>query len=185
MKKRLVFLIAAIGMLLPLVASSQRVQPVQQLAVYDADGKRVAPVSAIGNIYGRNVPEVVLKLDDVLISLLVFRDGFLAMGSRVVWESTNCTGTPFLLSVQGPKSSLPLSGLGLPGNTVYGLNGPAQTIAVRSYSEEAATWQRGGAPPQFTCTSWGPFTIDPPVLTYPAKPVVDLTVLFKPPFSVR
>jgi hypothetical protein len=183
MTKRIVVSLAAIGVLLALTASGQKLRPTQQLTVYDADGKKVGVIAGGDYTDSEFLPLVPFKVDDVPFMLLVFRDGF--VGYRVVvWESANCSGTPFLtLSNPSAPSSLPRVGVGLPGSTVYVEDGPARTITAGSYS----TYPFPGAnqppwiPSQCTRAQVFPWT----AMAVPARALIDMDTLFKPPFTVR
>jgi len=184
MTKRVTAFLAAIGTAFLLTAYAQRLRSPQQLAVYDADGKKVGVVTGAEHVYGAFLPAVPFKVDQVPLFLQVFRDGFVGQ-SVVAWESTDCSGTPFLtVGAPGdfrPPSALPLVGVGLPGNTVYVEDGPPRTINVRSYS----TFPLQGPPP------WPPHRCVLPGITpwtrvsVPARPLIDMNTEFRPPFTVR
>ncbi len=185
MKKRMVIMLAAIAALILLTASFQRLQPTQQLTVYDADGRKVGPIAGAEWTFGVLLPLVSLKIDGVPMMLFVFRDSFVGHVS-VVWESTNCSGTPFLPTGDEDfvmsKSPLPFVGVGVPGNTVYVEDSTVNMITVRSYSTMPLNGPRDrpALPPRCEQAS-APFTRR----SLPAKALLDLNTQFKPPFSVR
>lgn len=185
MKRQLVILIAAIGALPLLAASFQRLQPTQQLTVYDADGKKVGIVSGGDDAYSEFLPLVSFKVDSVPFMLFVFREGFVA-AEAVLWESPNCSGVPYIPSgiVGYPteRSSLPLVAVGIPGSTVYVENGAPQSVTVRSYSTIPLGAPRDRPALPTRCESQiTPWTR----VVVPARALIDMNTLYKPPFSVR
>ena len=181
MTKRIIVSLAAMGLLLPLAASAQKLRPVQQLAVYDADGKKVGVVTGAESAFGEFVPLAPFKVDDVPFMLLVFREG-ISGKKNVVWETADCSGTPSLTFFSPQRGSLPLVGVGLPGSTVYVEDGPARTITVRSFSTPPVPLD-GRFPQPSQCYSQGftPWS----EASVPARPLIDMNTLFKPPFTVR
>ena len=186
MTKRIIVSLAAIGLLLPLAASAQKLRPVQQLTVYDADGNRVGVIIGAETEYDAFHPLVPFKVDDVPFMLSVFRDGFAAQ-EVVVWESTDCSGAPFI-PIGTPdypitRSSLPIVALGVPGSTVYVEDGAVTTIGVRSYSTMPINAPRNVPPLPTRCAAPG---IVPWIRqVVPARALIDMNTLFKPPFTVR
>lgn len=185
MKKRVVLFLAGIGTLILLTASFQRLQPTQQLTVYDADGKKVGVVTGGDPVGGSFRPLVPLKIDGIALMLGVLRDGFTGHAT-IAWESTDCTGTPFL-QITSPgytsqPSSFPLVGVGLPGNTVYVEDGPVRPIAIRSYSTIPL---QGPGTPLHQCVR-PQAEYDPYIrVSAPARPLIDMNTLYTPPFTVR
>jgi len=72
MTRRLIALLAAIGILYVLTAWAQKLHAPQQLAVYDADGKKVGVVTGAEHVYGAFLPAVPFKVDQVPLFLQVF-----------------------------------------------------------------------------------------------------------------
>lgn len=185
MKKRLVILLGAIGTLVLLTTSFQRIQHTQQLTVYDAEGKKVGSVGAVEYIYSQALPQVLGKVQDVPFMLYVFRDGFIGVGT-VVWESTDCSGTPLItLSTDNPPSSMPRVAIGLPGCTAYVENGPARTVTVGSFSSDAVPGIDKRFPNPSQCIPASVLPVAWTRLVTPARPLIDLNTQFKPPFTVR
>jgi hypothetical protein len=92
------------------------------------------------------------------------------------YESTDCSGTPFLdaLSVVAPghvSTLLASTAIGAPGRTVYVAvpYGWARSIRVRSFSMNE------------TCYFAEPFT----KRVMAARPLADLTTHFPPPFHIQ
>lgn len=183
-KKRLVILFAAIGTVLILTASFQRIQPTQQLTVYDSEGKKVGVVISAGSAYSEFVPLVPFRIGEPPIILYVFRDGFVA-DTVVGWESANCSGAPVIPfgtpDYPPTPSSLPLVAVGIPGSTVYVEAGVPRTITLRSVST-APLWTRDTPSLPTKCVQRVyPWT----GLAVPTRPLIDMNTLYKPPFSVR
>jgi hypothetical protein len=182
MRKRVLALAAAMGMVFLLTAYARNLFSPHQLAVYDAYGKRVGLVS--GATSGK--PMVSFKFQDVPFMLLVLRDGFQA--SLVVWESTDCSGQPFIPTGGDPypfsPSSLPIVAVAMPGNTVYVEDGTPRSITARSYSTYPGHPGPGGSPGSWPQCAESP--AQPWVLTsVPARPLVDMNSYFTPPFTVH
>lgn len=185
MKKQFAGVLLAIGVLFLITAFAQSTHSPQQLAVYDSNGKRVGAVVGGEYTFGSFLPMVPFKVQGVPMMLLVFQDSF-AGHDAPVWESTDCSGNPFIPSgtpgyVLSP-SSLPLAVVGVPGNTVYVQDGAARSIVVRSSSTLPlnAPFGRPGLPPQ--CEPWN---APSPRTVVPARALVDLNTQFNPPFAVR
>jgi len=171
------------GMVFLLTAYAKNLYSPQQLAVYDAYGKRVGVVS--GGMHGTLgfKPIVSFKFQDVPFMLLVYRDGFHV--AEVFWESTDCSGQPFIpvAASSSSQSSLPVVAVAMPGSTVYVEDGPARPIAVRSHSTYPGYPVPGGGPslpPQ--CVEYLPYGVATAV---PARPLVDMKSYFTPPFTVH
>lgn len=186
MTKRLIPVIAAIGTLFLVAALAQKPSATQQLAVYDADGKKVGDVTGAQIAWGQFLPQVSFKVESVPFMLLVFRDGF-AQNNEVVWESTDCSGAPFVLgdvwygqSLPGP---MPVVAVGLPGSTVYVEDGPARAITVRSYSTQPVPGLYPSFGPSQCEESTRPLSSS--LQTIPARPLINIDTKFKPPFTVR
>jgi len=100
-----------------------------------------------------------------------------------LWESTDCTGVAYLsvnTSLSGPSnhyipSSSPAIAVGPPGSTVYVENGPPVLKTFHSNSV--------GARATSACVDLDPFPLY--TVSVPARPLVDMNTLYKPPFTVR
>lgn len=191
MAKRVVIPLAAIGILFLLTAYAQRSQihPTQQLTVYDADGKRVGAVVGGHIVFGEFLPLISFRVDGVPFMLFVFRDSLTA-SEIPVWESTDCSGAPFIpFGIPGlpiERSSLPLIAVGLPGTTVYVEDGLPRIITQRSYSTSPSA---GPTPPQSLLdllpTRCQAYAIPSAREAVPARALVDMNTFYTPPFSVR
>ena len=190
MTKRVMAVAAAMGLVFLLTAYARNLFSPHQLAVYDAYGKRVGVVSGARGAFGGTgsgfKPIVSFKFQDVPFMLMVYRDGFQAT-EGVVWESTDCSGQPFIRPGIQPgypfsPSSLPVVAVGIPGSTVYVENGPARSITVRSFSTSRIQLD-GRFPEPSRCYSDGftPYS----VMAVPARPLVDMNDHFTPPFTVH
>jgi len=185
MKGRVTTFVAVIGILFLVAALAQRPHPIEQLAVYDSDGRRVGPVAGGEDAIGGFEPLVSFNVEGVPFMLFVFRDG-LASNTNVVWESTDCSGEPFISLEIGHSapSSLPIVAVAVPGSTVYVENGTALTVTLRSLSTGPLNLPANTPPFPPTC-----FPVEPnPVVklrAVPARPLIDMSTNFKPPFTVR
>ena len=154
-------------------AYTQTIEPVDELRVFDANGNEVGKVLTIE---GLEFPLVAFRLDGHLVVLAVLRDS-LEGGDFLFFESTGCSGTPFLL-IRNPDAIERLARAATvpPGTTVWvrDPDGAIQTVTVRSQL----------VPSRFTpsCQNIGPNTTQ----AVPALgPLVNLDEVFTPPFSVR
>jgi hypothetical protein len=175
MTKLIVGTLAAVGAVFLVTALAQSPRPTQQLVVYDGRGKRVGIVSGGGENPLR--PLVPFQIDGVPFMLYVSRDGF--SQDEVVWQSADCTGTPYVW-VAGPgytykPSSTPAVAVGPPGNTVYVESGSPVTMTFHSYSI--------GAPGDSPCSSYGALSVIHQAA--PARALVDMNTFYTPPFTVR
>lgn len=184
MTKRALWPIAAISVVLLLTqASGEGPRPTHQLAVYDADGKRVGPLAGEIVLGTVPVPMVAFELDQNPFMLFIYRDG-LDGASQVGWESDDCSGLPFLeATYSNAHSTLPFVGVGVPGSTVYVQTGPPQTVSIGSVSSDV--FQTPSEP------AWLPRRCIPigasPHWTVgaPARPLEDMDAHFTPPFTVH
>lgn len=143
-------------------------EAVSSLHVRDAAGQIVGPVYSIE--WG-DVPVVVLKTNGLLIPLYAFTSGFGSNVSSFVYESQDCSGTPFL-SV--PRTSLIHGAIAAPGQTVYipDPSAVAQTISYLSWRDlgSGGCSQPPGGPQPFTGV--------------PAIALINLADYFTPPLTV-
>ena len=111
------------------IALDQRLQTVGHLTVFDADGKRVGAVMDASNLSSSGFAveaDVAFKVGQVPFVLNVYRDGLTTEAivlRPVAWESSDCTGTPFLgiftfggTGVAPSGGSMPLVAVGFPSN---------------------------------------------------------------------
>ena len=144
-------------------------QPVQSLAVFDGKNKRV------GNVLGfDHMPMVGIQVGRRLAILTVERDrfgaiSFTAQAPTLLFESANCTGTPFVALTPVADDSLPAPFHLLDNFKLYAFDGPLKSIIVRSFSsgnrcDPANSVPNSGAPLPF---------------------LVDLGTRFQPPFTLR
>ncbi|MFQ5856022.1 MAG: hypothetical protein ACE5LU_10300 [Anaerolineae bacterium] len=146
----------------------------ERLVIVDANGKKVGKVIGIDH----HVPQIALEINGHLFTLGVRENRFAGQtswNSGVLFESEDCTGTPY---IRDDRSALPSVVVNVPGNTVY-IEDPAasvQTIAVRSRYEWMSPWED---PP--TCS---PVTWDNEEAVQ-AIPLINLDTVFTPPFSIH
>jgi hypothetical protein len=89
---------AAIGLALTSLAAGAQAQPVKAkpigaLSIYDANGKKVGKVLDMNDGRAATVP---VRIAGTTILLTVHRDYMWAAGPSLSFESTDCTGTPYI-----------------------------------------------------------------------------------------
>jgi hypothetical protein len=151
-----------------------RVSGSEGLAVYDNRGKLVGDVFDLNGVQ----PTVAVKVGQGQATFVANEDSLQPTGnthgSPLLYESTDCTGQAF--AGFGPGGLDPGSGgiLGPPlvmnGTTLYVPNGDEQEITVNS-----ALNQEGSFCEQITFSH----------TDRPLRELVDLGLVFRPPFSVR
>ena len=152
-------------------AQQPRLKVVQQVTVVDSRGKIVGQADSIQSL--GQFATVLLKTDDRLVNLTVKRDGYLVSFS-LLFESSNCSGTPWILD-NGTRSSFALFGtVGPPGHTLYvrDENAVPRTVTIQTMFDHTG------------CGDIGPFG-PVPISVLPALPLIDLDAWFTPPFSLR
>jgi len=148
-------------------------QPVQSLSVFDSNGKRVG--SVLGFAGSNELPTVGLRVDGRLIVLKVERDkfsqsGFTAEYSTLYFESSNCTGTPF---IPGTAAPLPAPFNILDGTKLYAFEGPQRDLIIRSTGSTSL--------PNIPCEPVNSV----PGFMQPLRFLTDLAEHFQPPFTLR
>jgi hypothetical protein len=179
----LAFLGAFVGMLLlatPWAYADAPLRSPHLLGVFDAKGRLV------GNVLGVATPvnpvqSVVIAYrvgDNIFIALQVFRDHFEGTTRTLLFESPDCSGTPFVITADQAQALMPVTVVAVPGSTVYRADRKAipRTITVGSEMQADGTCTVPGGPDD------GP-VIQPDAV--PAIPFVDLSQVFTPPFTVR
>lgn len=177
-----IWVIVVVTLVVASSSYSQAPQPVEQLTVVDANGKRVGRVMGIDHLSNHVTPIVVLKLNQLPISLSVTRSGFQIPGSEILWESLDCSGPAFLFFDSPSASSESLfqpGAVGYPGQTVYTTlpGGEPRVIRVGSGSVRFP-----GQPSSALC--WQPSVVWEPTVV-PARAVIDLNTQFTAPYSLR
>jgi len=161
--------------------NQNRLQPVQGLAVFDANGKRVGNVQGLyvesrGGTWG-GAATVAFRFDGELVILYVGADGFTGEergftqnGSPLAFESANCTGTALI----SPPSIL-LPSLAprhiLQGTKLYRFEGSPKNAVLSSAMEL----------PGPHCISFNPQE----AIAQPLRFLTDLADHFQPPFTLR
>ena len=149
---------------------------VRVLSVRDALGRIVGKIIGFSPTQATNRlrPVIAFRFEDeetggrFFFRVLVERDQF--RGNTVYYESSNCTGIPFLESPPDSTNPMPEVGVAGPGNTVYIQNSDhVRTINVQSLARSS---DEG-------CVAVS-FSID----VFPAKPLIDLDTKFMPPYEV-
>ena len=140
--------------------------------VFDADGKPVGPLLRSATATSLIVR---IRTGEATAALRLRQAGLVAEG-MLYYESTDCSGTPFLdaLSVVAPghvSTLLASTAIGAPGRTVYVAvpYGWARSIRVGSFSVNE------------TCYFAEPFA----KRVMAARPLADLTTHFPPPFRIQ
>ena len=166
-------ILASFAFLFPFLTSAayaQTIEPVDELRVFDANGNEVGKVLTISGEFS----VVAIRVDGHLVKFAVLRD-FLE-GDFLFFESSDCSGAPFLL-VRVPEGIGDFRAAIVPPGTTVWVERPGnvvQTITARSQL----------VPPRFTpsCQNIGPNTIQ---AVEALGPLINFDEVFTPPFSVR
>lgn len=158
--------------------NEQKIASVSNITVVDANGKTVGRVQSLtGDGATASVGFVVAGVPQPIV-LNVNRDKLYgAQGNgNVVFESMDCTGTPFLfrgLVATPPDRELsPQTAVVLPGSTLY-----VQNVSLGPQEIHAQSILTRTTP--CTAQDMGTFT------ALPAKKMFDLDQEFTPPFTTR
>ena len=142
------------------------IQPVQSLTVFDVNGKKV------GGVLDATVTiaTVAFRVNGELVILDLTHDHFggTSQGPSLLFESTNCMGTAFVISGPPGPSLAPLHILS--GTLLYDYTATSTTITAKS--------QLDGS----NCQAISPYQ-PPPVL--PLRLLIDLSTQFTPPFIMK
>ena len=145
-------------------------RPLQGLTVYDDNGKKVA--SAIGFGGGPRVgalpPVIAFTSNGFLLTLSVLRNRFVGTDGGLFFQSTDCSGTPFFETAFEPAT---------PHSFVRNHIAYAQAVSTPQRITAKSVY--------FGLAVEGCFPINSEMDGIPAVPVTDLSVHFKPPFTVR
>ena len=135
------------------------------LRVFDSNNKFVGNV--VGTGANGTVAHVPYRLNGILFTLGVSRTAVGGNGGGPLYETSNCTGTPYMQS----DGSIIFAASGVGGNTLYveDVRAPAQTITFSSSLFGTV------------CIPHIPLAI----AVRPALQFVDFVGQFAPPFSVR
>lgn len=164
----------AVGMLVSLVtvAPARPIRPVQ-LNAYDANGLKIGRILDVSGQSGSVFSEarVAVRVSGITIVLQVRRDTLGGYGRGLVFESADCTGTPYLLPE--PESMLqPVTTVVPRGRTVYA---PQPGASERLITTQSGMTASQGCLPSNALN----------VKVIPAVPLIDLSTLFTAPFSIR
>jgi hypothetical protein len=170
---RFVLALMAVMLSVGLAAGAEKLKSISTIEVYDATGKKVGEVfSLFNNAAGVGAGVLMaFEVEDQPVVLPVSTRGFTSGGSPF-FNSGNCSGTPLLPFNE--TLLLPQAVLSAPGKTLY-LQMP-DAVPQRFIPFTGTRLNPDG-----TCT---PVNFDNIELVT-ARPVVDLDMLFTPPFSVR
>jgi len=181
---RTAYLVLVMGVMVS-TSYSGGLQPIQQMTVVDANGKKVGPVV---DLYFDNYTinhafagVVTFKLDETYFALRVFRGGFAGFSDStfILWESSDCSGDAFISPFNTERSLVPVGVVAFPRFTVYVRDGDLRPIFARSYSAITGPWPVGGQTP---CWPINPAFQQSAA---PARALTDLSTQFTPPFSLR
>jgi len=159
----------------PTVTWGQTFLSKERLRVFDNNHVFVGEVIGIADDKG-NPMWVSLKIDNQLIVLRVFRTRLKGPPSTVAYFlDKKCEGTPFVKGpvVGGKAQMLPTALIAPPGQTIYALD----------HDELSTTFY-----PQSTLSGKGScqtLNLLNPLKLRPTKPLIDLTKVFSPPFSLQ
>jgi len=164
--------------------AQETLKPVDSLTVIDSNGKKVGNVLSLGG--HNNQPVVGFKLNNLLFLLNVaqnrlFGTGPYQGGDTLFFESSDCTGMPYLIVLppvipillEYYRSPVPVVAVNVPGNTLYV---PDENIPV------ARTMKSALDPftPQGVCS-----TVNNQIPSVQAIPTIDLATMFTPPFKIQ
>ncbi len=177
MSRRTAFQIALVLLLVFSFSTAygqSQIQPKANLAVFDANGQRVAPVyDTTSSLLIGGEPVIALEVDRVLLVLTVLKTHFIGRQAALAFETSDCSGTPFMET--GPVTD-PL----IPGNLVWNNRAyvlqpgePARTITLRS-----VVWVE---PDIAECLPQEPYEIT----LAPAYQLIDLNQHYVPPFVLK
>ena len=174
-------IVAALAVAVAFTASlavAQSLKSLSQLRVFDATGKKVGRVLSVKGMDGRN-PVVALQFGKHVFTVEVLRHRFRGNVEGVYFQSADCSGMPYLQAYLGDPALFGDQGgdlldvyVGAPGNTVY-LPTPGSTTQPTPVQSRLV--------PTGECTLSG----DASLPAVPALPLIDLNMVFTPPFSVR
>lgn len=148
------------------------VQPVDRLTVVDAKGKRVG--NALG--FDGSLPSIAFRIERSLVLLTVNYNRFegnrfTLRTSDLLFESTNCTGTPYLAGEGAYEPDLPHHVLLF--TKLFAPDGDRRRVVIRSQGIPNGS---GG-----TCR---PYVLEYPA-ALPLRFVIDLANEFQPPFTLQ
>src|SRR5262245_3062020 len=188
MLKKTLILISVLAVAVSVAYTQETLKPVDSLIVVDSTGKRVGDVVSWNN----KVPGVAFQLNNFLFLLYVaqhrfFGTGYVQLGDTLYFESTDCSGTPFLLAepLLNPSAKeanltpVPVVAVNLPGNTLYIPDENAPVNRTMKSVLDPFTPQGSYTAPG-TCSSVNSLQIS----SLRAKPSIDLDTLFTPPFKL-
>lgn len=172
MRRLIGLLLLFFGLLLGLAVSAGAQGPPSPavLAVYDANGIQVG--SVVGITPGLQRPIVGMRINGVAFVLEVFENRFRGNRRTVIFESSDCSGTPFLHRTEEPlPSASVIPDQGAFPQTLYvaDTSSPLTTFVNRSERQDDGICRSGSG-------SQG--------IGFPAVQT-DLSTLFTPPYTVQ
>lgn len=160
---------------IPQISFGQSFLAKEHLTVFDKNDVKVGTVISIAD-ENENPVWVALKIDETVILVRVFRYGFKGPSTaQAFFIEQDCQGTPFLQSdrVQGAAQMLPSVFIASPGQTVYVLN--PDELSTTFYPQSKLSGNG-------SCEK---LNLLNPLTLRPAKPLIDLSTIFTPPFSIQ
>ena len=147
---------------------AQELQPVEELVIVDANGNKVGTVlDSVNDRY-----TIVMKYGERIFQLFIENNGDDFWYFSLFFESTDCSGTPFV-SNSFRNKILQIGTIAPPNRTVYLPDLDAAPRVITRMSVISALSLGECVPSVYT------------FLASPALPVVDLDTVFTPPFSMR
>jgi hypothetical protein len=181
MSRRTAFQIALVLLLVFSFSTAygqSQIQPKANLSVFDANGQRVAPVyDTTSSLLIGGEPVIAIEVDRVLLVLTVLKTHFIGRQSGLAFETSDCSGTPFMET--GPVTEAlgyPL----IPGNVVW--NNRAYVLQpgelARTITLGSVVWVE---PDSAECLPQEPYEIT----LAPAYQLIDLNQYYVPPFVLK
>jgi hypothetical protein len=175
MQKSLLTLVIAVTLVLvsftATSATKNVLKDLNSLTVVDAHGTKVGKLLTISS----NDSGILAFEVDRRPFLLRVSQQNLSGTSAIVYDSSDCSGPPFIATSPTPLFSP--SGVSAPGHTLYLPEPDAEPVIINPSGSSELT-ENG------TCVPRAGAGLSP-VLFVPAQPIIDLDTLFTPPFNVR
>lgn len=147
--------------------TQNQIRPLNNLAVYDGDGKKIGNVINFWGEPSRGA-YVAFSAGQSSFLLTFFSYGVAGFDNILYFASTDCTGDPFFSS-SGRERIFPYSGV------KKGIIYQAKPVDSRRVNVRS-TWHA----PEEICQ-----TFVNSVDVIPAIPLIDISTIFKPPFTVQ
>ena len=163
-------LTVAVGMLVPLAlatSQAQTIQSIDELTVVDSAGKKVGRLIDTGAEDTGSYVAFQVAANKSIVKLPLLTDGYVS-DFDLVFDSSDCSGTPYLALYDVPHKLFARAAVGPPGHTLYVENGPSRLADIESVYNDGEC--------QVVGLSQGEVV---PVLS-----ALDLDTVFAPPFHL-